>query len=464
MAIYHFSMKAISRSKGRSSTASAAYRAGIKIVDKVTGEVFDYTHKKGVEASGLIMPPGVDKVDRGEFWNSVELHHRRGDALVAREIITALPAELSAKERSYLAGWLGREYAKEYGVAVDVNIHLPDKKGDDRNYHLHMMVSACSVTKDGLGKKVAELDPIHCQRHGIPNPAERWRSVWEQMVNARLKANGIDARVDHRTLEEQGIDRAPTKHLGVVATQMERKGKSSKRKEWADKQMASEETTLRLDRAARAKIVETNAAIVQTENTLARLTEEHQKAFEEVIDENLKGRAPIEARDPAKLEREQWARSVLASREKPSTGAKATITAPVIQPPTTPAKAVPEAEPLGLKQRIQISLERFMAWVKEKTGTLSRPGDNLGIADPEERIKAYIGGSSGPIVKVDDLHAMQSTGRNGAYTLHEQSRLSRPLTEADKDKSININYRNGVGQVIEPELESKNKGPKGPGR
>lgn len=223
MAIYHLSMKAIARSSGRSATGAAAYRAGCRIVDERTGEIHDYRRKGGVESADLILPDGVPPMDRAEFWNLVERHHRRGDAVVAREVEIALPAELPPEARRQLALDFARELADHYGVAADVCVHRPGKGGDERNHHAHILLSACGVGPDGLGKKVAVLDPIHCQRHQMPNPADLWRARWAELVNERLKQHQVDARVDHRSLKAQGIDREPTKHLGPAATGFERR-------------------------------------------------------------------------------------------------------------------------------------------------------------------------------------------------------------------------------------------------
>ncbi len=102
MAQFHMSVKVISRSAGRSATAAAAYRAGEKITDERTGEVHDYSRKSGVLASRLMMPGGGSE-DRATFWNRVELHHKRGDALLAREFTLALPYELDEPAREKLA-------------------------------------------------------------------------------------------------------------------------------------------------------------------------------------------------------------------------------------------------------------------------------------------------------------------------------------------------------------------------
>ena len=56
MAIFHLSVKTISRSTGRTATAAAAYRAGARITDERTGEIHDYGRKRGIESATLIVP------------------------------------------------------------------------------------------------------------------------------------------------------------------------------------------------------------------------------------------------------------------------------------------------------------------------------------------------------------------------------------------------------------------------
>lgn len=244
--IFHFTMfPPISRSSGRSATAAAAYRAGEEITDERTGEVHDYTRKAGVLHSEIILPEG-GTADRSEFWNAIEKHHKRGDAVLSREVEVALPTILTKEERQALAVAFARELADRYGVAVDVALHAPrtvtDKdleRNPDKyhetdpetgrrhngNWHAHIMLSACHVSPTGeLGKKAVQLDPIHCQRAKIENMADRERPRWAQLANGALERAGYSQRIDHRSLEAQGINREPTKHLGPAASALERRG------------------------------------------------------------------------------------------------------------------------------------------------------------------------------------------------------------------------------------------------
>ena len=270
MAVYHFSAKTVSRSAGRSSTAAAAYRSGERIVDERTGEIHDYSRKGGVVDSLVALPQG-GTMNRAELWNKVEAHHKRGDATVAREFVVALPAELDAAQRQELARTYARELADRYGVGVDLNIHAPGKEGDQRNHHAHILLTACYCGPTGaLGKKAVELDPIHCQRQKLPNVVEVERERWERHANGALEKAGQDARIDHRSLEAQGIyDRAPTVHLGPDATAIKRRGGVStieeRAKEQAAEFMAEMQAHVALQRAAEKDLAELEAQLAQAQ-------------------------------------------------------------------------------------------------------------------------------------------------------------------------------------------------------
>lgn len=293
MAVYHFSAKTVSRSAGRSSTAAAAYRAAERIVDERTGEIHDYTRKGGVVASEVILPGG-GTMERAALWNKVEAHHKRGDATVAREFVVALPAELDPTQRQDLARSYARELADRYRVAVDVNVHAPGKEGDQRNHHAHILLSACYANTAGtLGKKAVELDPIHCQRHGLANVVEVERERWEHLANQALEKAGQEARIDHRSLEAQGItDRMPGVHLGPTATAIERSGRESdvgrRAREQAAEFLADMQAQVALQRAAERDVAELETALATArwqaapvEDRLKVAREAHQQLLQE---------------------------------------------------------------------------------------------------------------------------------------------------------------------------------------
>lgn len=265
MAIYSASLSAIARSDGRSATAAAAYRAGCVIVDPRTGEIHDYTRKGGVLDAGepgaeVILPSG-GTAGRAAFWGAIELHHRRKDAVTARELRVALPAELPPHAQIQLAREVRAALSQEYGVAVDVCVHEPSKEGDDRNTHAHILMSACTVSADGtMGRKCDALDPIHCARRGLPTAAEFIRPLWERLVNEALAEAGSDARIDHRSHAARGLTEVPGSHHGPAVTDMLRNGRDS---DVADRIAAEAAAILSrqvLDAQAAAELLEAQAA------------------------------------------------------------------------------------------------------------------------------------------------------------------------------------------------------------
>jgi hypothetical protein len=227
VAIFHLSVKTVSRSAGRSSTAAAAYRAGAEITDERTGEIHDYRRKSGVESAELFLPAGAPEwaTDRAKLWNAAEQSETRKNSTVAREFEVALPAELSADQRRELAHEFTAALVKKYEFAADCAIHLPGKNGDSQNHHAHILCSTRKLTAEGFTAKTRELDD---RATGAAHVVE-CRELFANMTNAALERAGHAVRVDHRSLEAQGIDRDAGIHLGPSATAIERRGEVSEK-------------------------------------------------------------------------------------------------------------------------------------------------------------------------------------------------------------------------------------------
>ncbi len=234
MAIYHLSVKPISRSGGRSATAASAYRAAERIEDHTSGEVFDYTRKRGVEQTEIVLPTSAAKRDinwardRTALWNAAERAEKRKDSRVAREYEVALPHELTKAQRLELTREFSQEIANRFGCAVDFAIHKPHRAGDERNFHAHILTTTREVGASGLGAKTdIELKDSDRAKKGL-GPAKQEvaaiRERWAQISNDYLSLAGSQERVDHRSLEAQGIDREPTIHLGPAVSGMQRRG------------------------------------------------------------------------------------------------------------------------------------------------------------------------------------------------------------------------------------------------
>jgi len=234
MAIYHLSVKPMSRKGGRSATAAIAYRSAEKIHDLTSDQVFDYTRKRGVEHTEIVLPTAMAKLDvnwardRQALWNAAEMAEKRKDARVAREYEVALPHELKAEQRVALVRAFAAELSNRYGVAVDFAIHGPHRNGDERNHHAHIMTTTREITATGLGRKTdIELGDRDRAKKGLAAASveiESIRERWAVLTNAHLQAQQLEVRVDHRSLQAQGIEREPTSHLGPAVSSMERRG------------------------------------------------------------------------------------------------------------------------------------------------------------------------------------------------------------------------------------------------
>lgn len=232
MAIYHMSVKIVSRGGGRSATAAAAYRSGEQITDRRTGEEHDYTHRSGVEHTEIVAPDDAPDwaSDRAELWNRVEENETRSDARLAREFEVALPDELGPEERVQLVReWVEEELVAR-GMVADIAIHEPSREGDERNHHAHVMVTDRAMGPDGFAEK---KDPSWNSKATLAE----WRESWADHVNRALERAGSPERVDHRSLDvqlgaaaERGdfkaaaeLDREPGRHLGPAGTAIERR-------------------------------------------------------------------------------------------------------------------------------------------------------------------------------------------------------------------------------------------------
>jgi len=226
MAIYHFSVKTISRSNGRSVVACAAYRSGEKLVCDFYGKEQDYTKKTGVEFTEIYAPENTNTelTNRQKLWNEVEKAERRKDALLAREFEIAFPRELNAEQRKNMLNELCQNLVKKYGVIVDAAIHAPhtDSGSDERNHHAHIMFTTRSINEHGdfSAKKYRDFS-----RDNGTETVSHWRESFAELCNQHLEKNGFDERVDHRSYEDQVCDLQATQHEGPQTTYLRRRGK-----------------------------------------------------------------------------------------------------------------------------------------------------------------------------------------------------------------------------------------------
>lgn len=242
---FHFSVNIISRGKGKSAVASAAYISGEKIKNEWDGVTHDYTRKEKVLVKNIILPDHIPKEfnDRSTLWNKVEMAEKNSNAQLARQFIIGLPKELTLSENKNLVERFIKENLTSQGMIVDYAIHdeSQDKNG---NIHCHIMTIMRPINEKGeflaKSKKEYILDEKGekvLNKNGKPKTrkvelttwndkgnVEKWRENFSDLCNEYLAKNKIEKRVDHRSFKRQGIKQIPTIHLGASASAMERKG------------------------------------------------------------------------------------------------------------------------------------------------------------------------------------------------------------------------------------------------
>jgi hypothetical protein len=220
LAIAFLRSRIISRAIGQSAVACAAYRAGVKLHDQRAGKSHDYRAKEGVKAEGIFLPAGAPEWmrDREKLWNAVEQRENRsnrpGDAQLARELIWALPHELTDEQRRFLVQNVAKNLARQ-GMVVDYAIHEPNKGGDQRNHHAHLLLTMRTVDlkdADGFGGKERAWN----KKEFLSST----QAMIAEETNKMLKRAGVSRSIDFTA--KPGHE--PQVHLGAAATALERKG------------------------------------------------------------------------------------------------------------------------------------------------------------------------------------------------------------------------------------------------
>lgn len=231
MAVFRCEVKRVSRTAGRSAVAAAAYRAAERIRDEQgnegAGKVHDYRRRApGVAYRETMAPKGAPEwaTQRGKLWNEAERAENRKNSTTAREAITSLPHELDDVGRIELVRGFASRLIGRYGVAVDFAIHRPDRKGDQRNHHAHILFTTRRMGREGLAEKTRELD----DRTTGPLEIQAIREMWEEEQNLALERAGKIERVSRLSNAAQGIEREPQPKLGEAATALMRQGQPTR--------------------------------------------------------------------------------------------------------------------------------------------------------------------------------------------------------------------------------------------
>jgi len=242
MEVIHHHCKIVKRSAGKSAVAAAAYRAGERLHNKYDGMTHDYTRRRGVVYTDILLPSHAPKsfMDRGTLWNSVEQVEKASNSQLAREVEFSLPNNLDRKTQIQMVRRHVQTQFASKGMCADIAIH---DKGDG-NPHAHILLTMRLLEKNGDWGMKAKREYIldkHGQRIQLKSGdfksrkismtdwdskdnAERWHSAWAIACNREFERVGSDRRVTHQSYADQGLSIEPTKHLGWEAHQVEKRG------------------------------------------------------------------------------------------------------------------------------------------------------------------------------------------------------------------------------------------------
>jgi len=286
MALYHCSAKIIGRSGGKSAVGSNGYDMRIKVIDEETGEVLDYRNKGKTDPCLLakrLIPkdcPEQFKVngDFSKLWNEVQRKENRKNSQFARDFNIALQKELTIEQNyEVIKKWFFQNFK---GVIADVAIHAAHKNKDgttNDNLHAHIMITTRRVDKnspDGWGEKDRDSNSKEFLNQARKSLAD--------LFNEKFKELGINEHIDHRTLEEQGIDREPQQHMGPIATAIERSGRTPDRQRYATEVIEQTEQITKVIDEEVNKSLENNKEFRQLQFILQQLKDREEQAEKEI--------------------------------------------------------------------------------------------------------------------------------------------------------------------------------------
>lgn len=171
----------------------------------------------------MLLPEGAPERlgDRERLWNEVEAGEIRKDAQLAREVEFSIPREMNREQGVSLARDFVAKQFVERGMVADLNVHWDVGKDGQPKPHAHVMLTMREVGPEGFGQKVREWNGTELLKD--------WREAWEVHVNERLAALDIDARIDHRTLQAQGIELEPQHKIGPAGSRRLERGEDAER-------------------------------------------------------------------------------------------------------------------------------------------------------------------------------------------------------------------------------------------
>ena len=247
----HTHVDIITRSKGASVIAKAAYNSRDKLQDEYYGKTHDYSKKEDLVFSKIFLPEHIPKEfsNREYLWNEVEKIEKSKNSQLARNLLFELPRELNEQDRIKLISEFIEENFTSKGMIADCSIHNPLASDHEEQPHAHILLTLREMDSEGKWKpkcrKEYILDEngekiklksgnyksrkVNLNDWNEPDKAKEWRENFSKKANEYLARNNIAKRIDPRTFEEQGREELPQIHLGTSSYQMEKKGIQTER-------------------------------------------------------------------------------------------------------------------------------------------------------------------------------------------------------------------------------------------
>lgn len=247
----HTHVDIVSRSKGHSVLAKAAYNARDKLRDEYYVKVHDYSKKDDLVFSKIFLPEHIPKEfsDREYLWNNVEKIEKSKNSQLARNLLFTLPRELNEQDRIKFISEFIEENFTSKGMIADCNIHNPTASDNEEQPHAHILLTLREIDEQGKWKPKSRKEyildengekiklksgnyksrKVNLNDWNEPDKAKEWRENFSKKANEYLEKNNIDKRIDPRTFEEQGREELPQIHLGTASFQMEKKGIQTER-------------------------------------------------------------------------------------------------------------------------------------------------------------------------------------------------------------------------------------------
>ena len=237
----------VKRSKGQSAVDAASYISRSVLVSEYDGKTYRPKYHEDLVHCEINLPEHAPEewLDRAVLWNSVELNEKQKNAQLCRTLKAALPNDWSYElAEETVRDYVQRNFVSK-GMCADWAIHDSVNQNGIHNLHFHLMLTLRPVeengkwgakqrkeyildkdgnkirNKSGRGFKSRAVDVNDWNEKGN---SRKWRKDLTDTINVVNDRIGLPEYWEHRSFKELGLEQEPTRHLGPIASALERKG------------------------------------------------------------------------------------------------------------------------------------------------------------------------------------------------------------------------------------------------